>query len=46
MKMLVRSLIAVFVAVISLGAMSQRTQQQGVTDTEIRIEAAFSDGKK
>jgi ABC-type branched-subunit amino acid transport system substrate-binding protein len=37
MKMLVRSLIAVFVALISLGAMSQRTQQPGVTDTEIRI---------
>ncbi len=37
MKVLVRSLIIVFVALIALGATSQRPREQGVTDTEIRI---------
>ena len=35
--MLVRSLAVVVVALISLGASSQRPREQGVTDTEIRI---------
>ena len=37
MNMLVRSLAAVVVALVSLGASSQRPREQGVTDTEIRI---------
>jgi ABC-type branched-subunit amino acid transport system substrate-binding protein len=37
MKVLVRLLIVVFVALMSLGATSQRPREQGVTDTEIRI---------
>src|SRR5579862_8825946 len=37
MKVLLRSLTAVFVALMSLGAMSERARQQGVTDTEIRV---------
>ena len=37
MKVLLRILIAAFVALTSLGAMSQRTHESGVTDTEIRI---------
>ncbi len=37
MSALVRSLIAALMALTSLGAMSQRAHQQGVTDTEIRI---------
>src|ERR1700761_4933865 len=37
MRMLVRSLSVVFLALMSLGAMSERARQQGVTDTEIRI---------
>ena len=32
-----RTLLAVLVALTSLGASSQRTREQGVTDTEIRI---------
>jgi branched-chain amino acid transport system substrate-binding protein len=37
MSALVRSLIAVLMALTSLGAMSQRAHEQDVTDTEIRI---------
>ncbi len=37
MTALVRSLLAVLMALTSLGAMSQRAHQQGVTDTEILI---------
>src|ERR1700742_690880 len=37
MRMLVRLLAVVCVALISLGASSQRPREQGVTDTEIRI---------
>jgi branched-chain amino acid transport system substrate-binding protein len=37
MKVLVRSLIVVFVGLMALGATSQRPREQGVTDTEIRI---------
>jgi hypothetical protein len=37
MKVLVRSLAAVLVALMSLGAISQRAREHGVTETEIRI---------
>jgi len=37
MRALLRSLIAVVIALASLGAISQRARQHGVTDTEIRI---------
>src|SRR5579871_4013522 len=37
MRTWVRTLVAIALALTSLGAISERTREQGVTDTEIRI---------